>query len=108
VEVDIAARAGHQDTGLGSGISDWRNRVGQAHTAAFAGTLATRIRLAPPRDPEFKGMVERTNGFFGFFETSFMPGRTFTSPVDFNTQLTEWFDRSREHAHGPRDRWASG
>jgi hypothetical protein len=26
--------------------------------AAFAGTLATRIRLAPPRDPEFKGMVD--------------------------------------------------
>jgi transposase len=55
--------------------------------AAFAGTLATRIRLAPPRDPEFKGMVERNNGFF---ETSFLPGRTFTSPADFNTQLAEW------------------
>ena len=26
---------------------------------AFAGTLATRFVLAPPRDPEFKGMVER-------------------------------------------------
>src|SRR5215467_465863 len=34
-----------------------------APAAAFAGTLATRIRLAPRRDPEFKGMVERTNGF---------------------------------------------
>lgn len=55
--------------------------------AAFAGTLATRIRLAPPRDPEFKGMVERNNGFF---ETSFLPGRAFASPVDFNTQLTDW------------------
>ena len=55
--------------------------------AAFAGTLATRIWLAPPRDPEFKGMVERNNGFF---ETSFLPGRTFASPVDFNTQLGDW------------------
>lgn len=55
--------------------------------AAFAGTLATRIRLAPPRDAEFKGMVERTNGFL---ETSFLPGRTFASPADFNTQLGEW------------------
>lgn len=27
---------------------------------AFAGTLATQIKLAPPRDPEYKGMVERT------------------------------------------------
>ena len=28
-----------------------------AAAAAFAGTLATRIVLAPPRDPEFKGMT---------------------------------------------------
>lgn len=55
--------------------------------AAFAGTLATRIRLAPPRDPEFKGMVERNNGFL---ETSFLPGRQFASPADFNDQLAEW------------------
>lgn len=55
--------------------------------AAFAGTLATRIRLAPPKDPEFKGMVERNNGFF---ETSFLPGRAFASPADFNTQIGDW------------------
>lgn len=59
--------------------------------AAFAGTLATRIRLAPPRDPEFKGMVERNNGYF---ETSFLPGRVFISPEDFNTQLVEWLARA--------------
>lgn len=55
--------------------------------ATFAGTLATQIRLAPPRDPEFKGMVERNNGFL---ETSFLPGRRFTSPSDFNEQLATW------------------
>jgi transposase len=55
--------------------------------AAFAGTLATRIQLAPPRDPEYKGMVERTNGYL---ETSFLPGRRFASPTDFNTQLGDW------------------
>jgi transposase len=59
--------------------------------AAFAGTLATRIRLAPPRDPEFKGMVERNNGFL---ETSFLPGRFFASPADFNAQLAEWLARA--------------
>lgn len=58
--------------------------------AAFAGTLATTIRLAPARDPEFKGMVERHNGFL---ETSFLPGRTFVSPRDFNEQLGEWLAR---------------
>ncbi|WP_076611621.1 IS21 family transposase ISLxx1 [Leifsonia xyli] len=29
--------------------------------ATFAGTLATRIKLAPARDPETKGVVERAN-----------------------------------------------
>lgn len=32
--------------------------------AAFAGTLATKFALAPPRDAEFKGMVEQNNGFW--------------------------------------------
>jgi transposase len=31
--------------------------------AAFAGLLATRIYLCRPRDPEAKGLVERTNGY---------------------------------------------
>jgi hypothetical protein len=53
--------------------------------------LATRIRLAPPRDPEFKGMVERNNGFF---ETSFLPGRAFAGPADFNDQLSAWLPRA--------------
>ncbi len=54
---------------------------------AFAGTLATTVQRLKPYDPESKGLVERRNGFF---ETSFMPGRDFTSPADFNTQLTDW------------------
>ncbi|WP_184830701.1 IS21 family transposase [Allocatelliglobosispora scoriae] len=62
-----------------------------APAAAFAGTLATQIRLAPRRDPEFKGMVERANGFL---ETSFLPGRLFTSPADFNAQLADWLARA--------------
>lgn len=59
--------------------------------AAFAGTLATSIRLAPARDPETKGIVERANGYL---ETSFLPGRVFASPADFNTQLTDWLERA--------------
>ena len=55
--------------------------------ASFAGTLGVKIDLAPRRDPEFKGMVERRNGYF---ETSFLPGRTFCSPHDFNAQLDGW------------------
>lgn len=59
--------------------------------AAFMGTLATRLVLLPPRDPESKGIVERRNGWF---ETSFMPGRAFTSPADFNDQFGDWLTRA--------------
>lgn len=48
---------------------------------SFMSTLATRLVLLPPRDPESKGVVERRNGRF---ETSFMPARTFGTPPDFN------------------------
>jgi hypothetical protein len=59
--------------------------------AAFTGTLATQIVQLRPRDPESKGIVERRNGFSG---TSFMPGRSFASPGDFNAQFAEWLDRA--------------
>lgn len=55
--------------------------------AAFTGTLATRLHRLRPRDPESKGIVERRNQFF---ETSFMPGRTFAAPADFNAQFSDW------------------
>lgn len=56
-------------------------------TTVFAGSLATRVVLLRPRDPESKGLVERRNGWF---ETSFMPGRSFASPTDFNDQFSDW------------------
>jgi transposase len=58
-----------------------------AECQAFRGTLATRVYVCQPSDPEAKGLVERANGYL---ETSFLPGRTFTSPADFNRQLADW------------------
>lgn len=57
--------------------------------AEFCGTLATRVHQLKPGDPESKGVVERRNGFF---ETSFMPGREFESPADFNAQFGQWVE----------------
>ena len=54
---------------------------------AFTGTLATTLQRLKPKDPESKGVVERRNGYF---ETSFMPGRDFASPADFNSQFADW------------------
>ena len=58
-----------------------------ALAAGFVGSLGTRLELAPPCDPEYKGMVERNNRFF---ETSFLPGRHFASPADFTAQFDRW------------------
>jgi len=78
----------------------WDNEagIGQHHkltvgARAFAGTLGTRIYQTRPRDPEAKGVVERANGYL---QTSFMPGRVFTSPTDFNTQLAGWLPRANQ------------
>ena len=54
---------------------------------AFRGVLGCGVHQCRPGDPEAKGIVERGNGYL---ETSFLPGRTFTSPADFNLQLSAW------------------
>lgn len=77
--------------------------------ASFAGTLGVRIKLAPARDPEYKGLTERRNGYF---ETSFLPGRVFTGPGDFNTQIGEWITNTanarklRSIGTTPTARWS--
>ncbi|MEF2978050.1 IS21 family transposase [Subtercola sp. YIM 133946] len=67
-----------------------RNKLADGVTG-FTGALATRIVQLKPFDPESKGIVERANGYL---ETSFLPGRRFASPDDFNQQLTEWLPRA--------------
>jgi len=54
---------------------------------AFRGTLGAKVVVCKPADPEAKGIIERAHDYL---ERSFLPGRTFTSPADFNTQLTGW------------------
>jgi transposase len=55
--------------------------------AGFRGLLGCQVVVLPPREPSHKGIVERNNDYL---ETSFLPGRSFTSPADFNSQLAEW------------------
>jgi len=54
---------------------------------AFRGTLGAKVLVCKPRDPEAKGLIERCHDYL---ERSFLPGRTFASPADFNTQLQQW------------------
>lgn len=79
-----------------SGIGQ-RGRLAEG-VAGFCGVLGTRMIQARPYDPETKGLVERANGYF---ETSFLPGRSFASPADFNAQLLDWLTsiaNQRKHA----------
>jgi transposase len=76
---------------------------------AFRGTLGISVHQCRPRDPEAKGLVERANGYL---ETSFLPGRAFAGPADFNAQLTDWLTRANARHHRslgarPVDRWAA-
>jgi len=54
---------------------------------AFRGTLGARVLVCKPADPEAKGLIERCHDYL---ERSFLPGRVFASPADFNIQLQQW------------------
>ena len=53
----------------------------------FRGTLGAKVLICNPADPEAKGIIERNHDYL---ETSFLPGRSFTGPDDFNRQLSAW------------------
>jgi transposase len=80
-----------------------------ASTQAFRGVLGAKVVICKPADPEAKGLLERVHGYL---ETSFLPGRSFTSPADFNAQLGGFFaqaNRRWRRAMGcaPADRIAA-
>jgi transposase len=92
-----------------SAVGQWRGGKPALTEAmnAFRGTLGIKIIQCRPADPEAKGLVERANGYL---ETSFLPGRGFASPADFNIQLGQWLVRANQRRHRrlgcrPVDRW---
>ncbi|HUO36921.1 MAG TPA: IS21 family transposase [Mycobacterium sp.] len=89
-------------------IGRWRGGRAEltAECQAFRGTLAAKVIICRPADPEAKGLIERAHDYL---ERSFLPGRTFASPADFNAQLADWLalinTRSRRALGcGPSDR----
>jgi transposase len=79
-------------------VGRWRARRAEltADCQAFRGTLATRVLVCRPRDPEAKGLVERLHDYL---ERSFLPGRVFASPAQFNHQLAGFLDRANTRHH---------
>jgi transposase len=89
-------------------VGRWRPRQPELTAAcqAFRGVLGTKVLICKPADPEAKGGIERLHDYL---ERSFLPGRSFTSPTDFNTQLQAWLgiaNRRRKRSLGcaPADR----
>ena len=88
-------------------IGRWRRGTSEltGDCQAFRGTLGAKVQICKSADPEAKGMIERGNGYL---ETSFLPGRRFESPEDFNTQLAglpkAYARRMRVLGCSPRDR----
>jgi transposase len=75
----------------------------------FRGTLGAKVLVLRPADPEAKGLLERAHDYL---ERSFLPGRVFASPADFNAQLAAWLavvNQRRRRALGcaPCDRIAA-
>ena len=70
-------------------IGRWRGGRSEltAECQGFRGTLATKVIVCKPADPEAKGLIERAHDYL---ERSFLPGRSFTGPEDFNAQLQQW------------------
>jgi transposase len=92
-------------------VGRWRARQPELTAACqgFRGVLGTKVLICKPADPEAKGIIERLHDYL---ERSFLPGRSFDSPADFNIQLQAWLqlaNRRRKRSLGcaPTDRIAA-
>lgn len=89
-------------------VGRWRSRQSELTSACqgFRGVLGVKVLICKPADPEAKGGIERLHDYL---ERSFLPGRSFGSPADFNSQLQAWLqlaNRRRKRSLGcpPADR----
>jgi transposase len=79
-------------------VGRWRARRTEltVECQGFRGTLGAKVIICRPGDPEAKGLVER---FHDYLERSFLPGRRFSCPADFNSQLTDFLARANSRRH---------
>ena len=79
-------------------VGRWRARQPELtrECQAFRGVLAAKVLICRPKDPEAKGLVERLHDYL---ERSFLPGRAFGSPAQFNTELAGFLARANTRHH---------
>jgi hypothetical protein len=64
--------------------------------AGFCGQLQVGWVILEARDPQAKGVLERSHRFM---RSNFVPGRRFANPIDFQDQLDRWCDRVNQRVH---------
>lgn len=64
--------------------------------ARFCGQLPVGWIILEARDPEAKGVLERSHRFM---RTNFEPGRSFANELDFQLQLDGWCDKVNSRVH---------
>jgi hypothetical protein len=64
--------------------------------ASFCGQLQVGWVILEARDPQAKGVLERSHRFM---RSNFVPGRRFANPIDFQDQLDRWCDRVNQRVH---------
>jgi hypothetical protein len=67
-----------------------------AEFAGFCGQLQVGWVILEARDPQAKGVLERSHRFM---RSNFVPGRRFANPIDFQDQLDGWCDRVNQRVH---------
>ncbi|HEX9356401.1 MAG TPA: hypothetical protein VF933_21605, partial [Streptosporangiaceae bacterium] len=84
-------------------VGQWR-REGTDLTpecAAFCRALGAEVVIGRRADPHTRGIVERAHVYL---ERSFLPGRSFASPANFNAQLHDWLTAANTRHRRPPTR----
>ena len=64
--------------------------------AGFCGQLRVGWIILEARDPEAKGLLERSHRFL---RSNFEPGRSFANELDYQLQLDQWCDKINARVH---------
>ena len=64
--------------------------------ASFCGQLQLGWVILEPRDPQAKGMLERSHRFM---RSNFEPGRVFANHLDFQDRLDTWTEKVNQRVH---------
>jgi transposase len=64
--------------------------------AAFCGQLELGWVILEPRDPQAKGLLERSHRFM---RSNFEPGRVFANHLDYQDRLDAWTDKVNQRMH---------